>query len=233
MSVPRIKAIFPAKLLVILLMWMAIGTLHAQDTTGIKLPAKAGDTVKLINTPDTLTGSGIYFPLKSKDSVKIVMPAKTLPENPKPHSAHKATLFSLALPGLGQAYNHKYWKIPVIYAGFAATGYFAFTNQSYYLKYREAYNYTLAGRQDPIDNEYVGRYTLDQLKSQRDLYRRNMEFSFILGGFVYILNLVDAAVDAHLYNYDISDDITLRLSPGIIPVNNLPAGGGMTLTLNF
>lgn len=210
----------------ILLLAMAMPVLRAQDTLKTPTPQVKLDTA---NT----TQMALKLPLKKTDTALIKLPETPVPAAIRPHSAHKATLYSLFLPGLGQAYNHKYWKIPIVYAGFAATGYFAFTNQSYYLKFREAYNYTLAGRQDPIDNEYVGRYTLDQLKSQRDLYRRNMEFSFVLGGLVYILNVIDATVDAHLFNYDVSDDITLKLYPGMKPIDNLPATNGITLSLNF
>jgi hypothetical protein len=204
---------------------MAMPVLHAQDT--LKTPTAQ------IKTDTMGTNKALMLPLKQADTAIIKMPVKTSPQTIKPHSAHYATLYSLFLPGLGQAYNRKYWKIPIVYAGFAATGYFAFSNQSYYLKFREAYNYTLAGRQDPIDNEYVGRYTLDQLKSQRDLYRRNMEFSFVLAGLVYILNVIDATVDAHLFNYDVSDDITLKLYPGMKPIEHMPATNGLTLSLNF
>lgn len=210
----------------ILLLVMAMPVLRAQDTLKTPTPQVRLDTA---NT----NHMAVKLPLKQTDTALVKLPEAIAPAAIKPHSAHKATLYSLFLPGLGQAYNHKYWKIPIVYAGFAATGYFAFTNQSYYLKFREAYNYTLAGRQDPIDNEYVGRYTLDQLKSQRDLYRRNMEFSFVLGGLVYILNVIDATVDAHLFNYDVSDDITLKLYPGMKPIDNLPATNGITLSLNF
>lgn len=210
-------------LIAILLLVMAMPVLRAQDTLKAPLHPANLDSNKV----------ALDLPLKQTDTTITKLPETPIPASTKPHSAHKATLYSLFLPGLGQAYNHKYWKIPIVYAGFATTGYFAFTNQSYYLKFREAYNYTLAGRQDPIDNEYVGRYTLDQLKSQRDLYRRNMEFSFVLAGLVYILNVIDATVDAHLFNYDVSDDITIKLYPGMKPIDHLPATNGLTLSLNF
>jgi hypothetical protein len=213
-------------LIAILLLVMAMPVLHAQDTLKAPIPLAKSDTANAVK-------KALNLQLKQADSSIMKLPAPPSSTPLKPHSAHKATLYSLFLPGLGQAYNHKYWKIPIVYAGFAATGYFAFSNQSYYLKFREAYNYTLAGRQDPIDNEYVGRYTLDQLKSQRDLYRRNMEFSFVLAGLVYILNVIDATVDAHLFNYDVSDDITIKLYPGMKPINHLPATNGITLSLNF
>lgn len=133
-------------------------------------------------------------------------------KNPK-----KATLLSMALPGLGQAYNRKYWKIPVIYAGLGATGYFALSSRSEYHKFKAAYQYKVFNMPGDPPNEYATFYTVDQLRVQRDYYRRNMEFNYILAGVVYILNMVDAAVDAHLSAFDISDDLSLHLAPDWVP----------------
>ncbi|MCD4772573.1 MAG: hypothetical protein K8R41_04205 [Bacteroidales bacterium] len=132
----------------------------------------------------------------------------------KKHSPKKATLYSAVLPGMGQAYNKKYWKIPVIYAGFGVLSYFIISNRSEYLKFREAYDYVIAGDSTiQINNDYADKYSSDQLLSARDFYRRNMEFSIILSGFWYILNIVDASVDAHLFDYDISDNLSLHIEP--------------------
>ncbi len=130
------------------------------------------------------------------------------------HSPQKATLYSMVLPGLGQAYNKKYWKIPIVYAGFGALGYFAITNGNEYRKYRQAYDYVTQGDQSiPINNDYVNKYEPEQLAQGRDYYLRNLEFTYILTGLWYILNVVDAAVDAHLYDYSIEDDLGVRLEP--------------------
>lgn len=129
-------------------------------------------------------------------------------KNPK-----KATLLSMALPGLGQAYNGKYWKIPIIYAGLGTTGYMALYNRSEYRKFKAAYQYKVFNLPGDPPNEYANLYTADQLRVQRDFYRRNMEFNYILAGVVYVLNMVDAAVDAHLSAFDISDDLSLQLAP--------------------
>lgn len=133
------------------------------------------------------------------------------------HSPHKATVYSMVLPGLGQAYNKKYWKIPIVYAGFGIFTYFIITNRQEYVKYRDAYDYVTRGDSlRPIDNEYIYKYDADQLSSGRDFYRRNLEFTYILTGVWYLLNVLDAAVDAHLFDYDISNDLSIRLNP----VNN-------------
>jgi len=150
-------------------------------------------------------------------------------------SPRKATLYSMALPGLGQAYNEKYWKIPVLYAGFATVGYFGTLNGSEYSKFKAAYEYKINGETGDPPNDYANRYTAEQLRTQRDYYRRNMEFNYILAGFIYILNIVDAAVDAHLSDFDISDDLSLKLAPLPPPAGtkmpiHYQAGMGLTLT---
>jgi len=131
------------------------------------------------------------------------------------HSPQKATLYSMVLPGLGQAYNQKYWKIPVIYTGFAVFTYFIIFNRNEYVKFRDAYDYKTRGDTlFPINNEYL-KYSEDQLIRGRDDYRRDLEFTYILAGLWYILNIVDATVDAHLFDYDISDDLSIKFSPAV------------------
>lgn len=134
----------------------------------------------------------------------------------EPHSAHKATIYSLALPGLGQAYNKKYWKIPVIYAGFGAMVYFIATNKSEYKKFSAAYDYVELGDMEATPpNAYAQTYSSSQLKSARDLYRRNLDFSYIITGLWYLLNVVDASVDAHLFEFEVNEDLTLKIEPDI------------------
>lgn len=155
------------------------------------------------------------------------MPLKKVKETPK-HSVGRAAAFSAILPGLGQAYNKKYWKIPVIYAGFGAIGYFVITNNNEYNDFKEAYIYVANGETDPTDNPYVGKYTQTQLKDAMDFYRRNRDLSIIIGALWYTLNILEAYVDAHFFDYDISDDLTLKLSPSAISVPSksmMPAPG--------
>lgn len=156
------------------------------------------------------------------------------PQTQREHCPERATWYAIALPGLGQAYNRKFWKIPIVYAGFAGFGYNAYINRNEYLKFREAFLHVLNQDTIPIDNPYVDRYNLQQLKQGRDFYRRNMEFGYILTAFWYILTVLDATVDAHLFDYDISEDLSLRASPAMLP--NLSSRryiSGMTLTLRF
>ncbi len=158
--------------------------------------------------------------------------------NLKVHSPTKAALFSAALPGLGQAYNKKYWKIPIIYAGFGVFAYFITNNHQEYVKYREAYDYVTSGDSTYINNEYAYKYNEDQLRDGKNYYRRNLEFTYILAGLWYILNILDATVDAHFFDFDINDDLSLRIDPMIDNRNFLPSSkqgsvNGLTLTLKF
>lgn len=146
---------------------------------------------------------------------------------PKIHSAHKATIYSAVLPGLGQFYNQKYWKIPVVYAGIGTIYYFANSNAVNYRKAREAYDYVSNGYEYPIDNDLVTKYSETDLQQIRDYYRRNMELSWILMGLWYTLNIIDATVDAHLFDYDINEDLTLRIEPELQLQRVSPVGNNM------
>lgn len=162
----------------------------------------------------------------------------SIPEK-KLHSPKKATIFSAVLPGLGQFYNKKYWKIPVVYVGIGTIYYFAYTNGNEYRVVRDAYNYVSDGETYETDNKYVV-YSATDLQSLRDYYRRNMELSWIVMGVWYVLNIIDATVDAHLFDYDVGDNLSLHLEPVIQPafgqVNGLGQMGmqkGIKIRLNF
>ena len=152
------------------------------------------------------------------------------------HSPHKATIYSLALPGLGQAYNKKYWKIPIIYAGFGFLGYSIKTNHTQMKKFTEAYRYVSNNETYPIDNPYIAKYpnTSDLLRG-RDFYRRKVELNIIWSAALYLLNVVDAVVDAHFFDYDVTDNLALRIEPTIIPSENpmIPHSNGIRLCINF
>jgi len=144
------------------------------------------------------------------------------------HSPKKATIYSAILPGLGQAYNKKYWKIPLIYAGFGTIGYFIGWNNGFYNTYKQAYSdFTDT---DPKTNSYLdleasNYYDLENptdslnfrtgLSKQSEYYRRNRDLLIISMVGFYGLNIIDASVDAHLFDFDISEDLTLNWQPAV------------------
>lgn len=156
----------------------------------------------------------------------------------KKHSPRKATYLSFIFPGLGQAYNNKYWKLPIVYAGFGAMGYFFKANHSEYVKFRNAYNFvTTPGNENaPPVNDYVTRYkkNAELLLSGRNYYRRNLELTYIVTGIWYVLVAIDAQVDARFFDFDVSDDLTLNIKPFVQQQSNFtPATTGVTLCFSF
>ncbi len=152
-------------------------------------------------------------------SAKVVTPE---------HSPRKASLYSALLPGLGQAYNRKYWKIPLIYAGFGAFGYFIGWNNGNYSSARQAYKDLTDD--DPLTDSYnqlkqIIYFDLNNpssvanlkqgLISSQDYYRRNRDLLVIIAVGFYGLNIIDASVDAHFFDFDIGDDLTFRLIPSL------------------
>ena len=127
------------------------------------------------------------------------------------HSPRRATLLSTFVPGAGQFYNKKYWKIPVIYAAGAATLYGIVFYSKEYNNFREAYKIRLAtgANEDP----YYNRFQTATLKSNRDYYRYYRDLSYIALGAVYVLQIVDAVVDAHFYDFKITDDLSMHVEP--------------------
>ena len=153
------------------------------------------------------------------------------------HSPKKAALYSALLPGLGQAYNQKYWKIPIVYAGFGTLVYFINQNNTEYNKFKDAYAFVIAEEEGDPPNEYVDRYerNTDKLRKIKDYYRRNLELSYILTGTLYLLNILDATVDAHFFHFNVDEDLSLKVAPYMKPRGTNPvfSDKGITLTLNF
>lgn len=147
------------------------------------------------------------------------------------HSPTRASIMSAIVPGAGQAYNKKYWKIPVIYAGFAGLGYLVKTNNDDYKIYKDAYRLRLDGDESTTDN-FVNIYSDQDLATLKNFYRRNRDLSIIGMGVLYILNIVDAAVDAHLFYFNVNDELSMQIMPGFQSgfQHNGPA---VTMSLNF
>ncbi len=151
------------------------------------------------------------------------------------HSPARAAMLSATLPGLGQIYNRKYWKVPIVYAGFGAVIYFVNFNNTNYQDFRKAYIYRIDGNPNTID-EYPD-YSADVLEKAMNFYRRNLEISYIAGGVLYVLNILDATVDAHLFDFNVNEDLSINIRPGIMPsysnTNSSGFGTGLSVFLKF
>ena len=137
--------------------------------------------------------------------------------------ANRAALLSALLPGTGQIYNKKYWKAPIIYAGLIALGYSIDFNNSNYKIFRKAYLYRVDGDSTTIDG-YESIYPdPNALLVRKDYYRRTRDLMWIITSGVYILNIIDAYVDGHLSDFDVSDDLSMNAQPGIqFAFGNIP-----------
>jgi hypothetical protein len=128
-----------------------------------------------------------------------------------PLAPARAAFYSAVLPGLGQVSNGKYWKIPVIYAGIGTGVYFYMKNNTDYNRFRDAYKRRLAGY---TDDEFFGTGSTPLISNNRLIdaqksAQRNKNVSIIVSLGFYILSIIDANVDAHLKQYDISDDLSI------------------------
>lgn len=139
---------------------------------------------------------------------------------------------SVVIPGLGQIYNKKYWKVPLIYGGVAALVYYGNSNNDYYVIFRDAYNIKKGTIEGTIPEE-ISQLDDQALVSWREKYRRSRDLC-IIGLFgIYMLNIIDANVDAYLFNFDVSDDLSLRIEPMIfnnIELNNASVGIKCSIT---
>ena len=131
------------------------------------------------------------------------------------HYPKKAALFSAIIPGSGQIYNKKYWKVPIIYAGFAGLAYSFQFNQTRYVRYRDALKFRLDDDASTVD-PYVNIYDDDTLTRLYQYYHHYRDLTVIGGAVLYLLNVVDAAVDAHLFTFNMSDDLSLSIHPALI-----------------
>ncbi len=143
-----------------------------------------------------LLGIGIFNPLKAQNTDSVM----ALQANSSVHSPHKATILSLIVPGAGQFYNRKYWKIPIVYGALAASGYY-FVDFNNKVQSQNTYFKSLyaAGKQPNV-------FEIDQ----RDNDRVNRDVAGIAFVLVYVLQVVDATVDAHFFQFNIDQNLGLQ-----------------------
>ena len=167
----------------------------------------------------------------------------------------KATMLSAAFPGLGQVYNRKYWKIPLVYAGFGGLGFAVIFNSKHYNQFIKAYqdftdqipqtnSYLSLIRADPKDydpvlypgsaNRSTASWIKDQLLLKVDYFKKYRDLSYIGIAAWYIISILDANVDASLFDYDIGENLNITLAPVQIPLYNFTGVGlGLNMTINF
>ncbi|MCC5917145.1 MAG: hypothetical protein JJU02_07435 [Cryomorphaceae bacterium] len=185
---------------------------------------------------------GLIFPLQGQVENGIldtVPPAQITPDTiiqekaKKPHSPQKAVYLSMVIPGAGQVYNRKYWKVIPVYGALISTIYFARDNHLQYRQYAEAFS-IITNEKDERPDPFNGQFSPEQLITLQNTYLQDRDFMIILAVVSYSLQLVDAYVDAHLFHYDISDDLTLRWEPtinaGLMGFSSPSAGLRLSLT---
>jgi hypothetical protein len=146
----------------------------------------------------------------------------------------KAAYLSAALPGLGQAYNKRYWKIPIVLGAFGTVGYFIGWNNNKYQQYRNAYLLKKSFPLEELDDDLAINISEDNLQRGLDYYRRNRDLLMIVLVGVYIIQILDAHIDAHLMEFDVSDDLSFRVEPGFESQSLWTSKQyGLKLTLNF
>jgi hypothetical protein len=153
----------------------------------------------------------------------------------KRYNPRKALLLAAVVPGLGQAYNKKYWKIPLVYGGMYALGRYGikFYNDIY-VEYRGHIFYNLErGLNDPNDINVTTGYTLAQLRRIADKARRERDFTIILMGGVYILQMIDAHVDAHLKEFDLNPNLQVSIEPSFSQDAVLGRQSGVSIVFRF
>jgi uncharacterized protein DUF5683 len=198
---------------------------------------KLGDTLHMGGERDT-TGPVIVTGDKIIDaSGKDSLPPKK--DSVPKHSPRKASLRSAILPGWGQIYNKKYWKLPLVYAAIGIPGYLIYDNKRWYDRSR----YALAvAASDPPSADSLAKVhpelraltqarSINAIRNYRNEFRKNMDYSILITLLFWGLNVIDATVDAHLKDFDVSDEITMKIKPVIMTGTRTP-GLSFVFSLN-
>ena len=146
------------------------------------------------------------------------------------HYPGLASLYSAVLPGLGQAYNGKHWKIPIIYGTFFTFGFLIYDNNVKYQYFRKNLIAELDNDPNTINN--TGREA-ENLRANRDKARRNRDYNMILFTVIYFLQIADAHIDAHLAEFNVSQDISVSVDPALLQRNDKGLAPGFSLKMNM
>ena len=170
------------------------------------------------NNPDDLK-------IKAKDTIDVIQKMDIL-------APSRAAFYSAVLPGLGQAYNKKYWKVPLVLGAIGTSGYFYFNNNKKYNQYRTAFKLRQSGRPDEFNGDTGSLISDDGLKRAQIFYKKNRDLSLFLSIGFYILNIVEANVDAHLPDKALDTNISFNPTLFTAPVTNTTMVGA-TVSFSF
>ncbi len=172
--------------------------------------------------------------LNKQGTFDLTKTYKSSPDTAKKYNPKKAIIRSALIPGWGQAYNKKYWKIPIVYGALGTTTFLFFRNLKQYKEAREAYINATDGdaSNDYLikDPYYSVRSQPERIRTFRNEVRQNVDYSVLFFIIFWGLNVADAAVDAHLKTFDVSDNLSFELKPGYSPMANT---NGVSLVLNL
>lgn len=208
------------------------------DTNVGKAFAYRNDSITLITTDTVIQGSNIrsITPFDSGDSISIGIKSKKKLFVPSPD---KAMWYGLIFPGLGQIYNRRYWKLPIVYGGFVGLAYGISWHDKYYRQYRQYYrDITDTNPNTKSYEELYNKYgssavTESQIKDYMDNLRRYRDLYIIGTVAFYAITVLDAFVDASLANFDISPDLSMRLSATMLPDCDKSVKPAMRLNISF
>jgi hypothetical protein len=182
----------------------------------------AQDSLYVDTAPDSLLEDG-----PATDTVLIQSYAAR-------YDPRKALFFAAVVPGLGQIYNKKYWKLPLVYGGFIAIGYAINFYQEGYIKYKKELYYNLENGYTQDNQSRPGDYyTTGSYRRIVDQYRRERDFMIVLGVGVYLLQIVDAHVDAHLKEFDLNPNLQLSVRPSVEQSGLTGQLTGVSVVLRF
>jgi hypothetical protein len=215
--------------LVFLLIAAVSASAQEEDESDFITPPKV-DSPQVQDTQEfDVTGNKMNVDSVVTMGADTILQADTTTHKGKKHTAAKAVFYSAILPGLGQAYNKKYWKIPIIYAGFGGLAYALYYTSSNFNESRAAYRAVVRGQ----FGSYLGYTDAEDLKYFRDQFKNFLNLSALGTVLWYGLNLIDAAVDGHLYSYNMDDKLSFNFDPSFILPNTLGMAPTTCLGLSF
>lgn len=213
-------------------------SLHAQDKVEpIAVDTITQDSTAIFFVGDTLSPNE-KIQLEKELNIKLVEEFSPDPS--------KAVIYAAIFPGLGQIYNRKYWKLPIVYGGFLGIVYAVTWNGNMYTDYKNAFKDIMT---DPYNRtrwqDFVYDYqavlsssseltrTQESLKRRRDYFRRNRDLAIIIGVGLHALCMIDAYVDAHLYNFDVSPDLSMTVVPTVWGPSDFSGGLSFGIQCNI